>query len=252
MCIMAPTDIYVQNLILDFIREKNVESVCDYGCGKGALLAALDREFPGRLSLTGVDCFSTFPEPQRPEAGAGITLVDRETDQFEDLLEQGRFDLVVSTFALHHYRYPVRELGNMAALLAPGGAMIIADLAFDNLNSAQIVKNICSYVWENFAAFQGKYHRHHYTLEEALDILSAVDVEVTEAFKKRITLSDADLEEEARSQLAHFDRSVTALPGFESRIMKDYFRFLMPYLRNMVEEHKIDYSSILVIVARKL
>jgi SAM-dependent methyltransferase len=248
---MAAIDTYVQNLIIDFIREEDEESVCDYGCGKGGLLDLLDREFPGRLRLAGVDYFSRFPETQRRGTGAGIVFVDRETDEFQDLLQGRGFDLVVSTYALHHYQYPVGELRNMAALLARGGAMIIADLAFDNLNRAQIVKNICSYVWESLDAFRGKYHRHHYTLEEALDIVSAADVEVTEASKKRIPLDDADLDEETRSQLAHFDRAMAALPEFKDPIMRDYFGFLIPRARALVEEYRIDYSSILIIIARK-
>jgi len=104
---------------------------------------------------------------------------------------------------------------------------------------------------ESFASFRGQYHRHHYTLEEALDIVSAIDVEVTESSKKTIPPDGADLEEEVESHLAHFDRMIEVLPEMKSSLVEDYFRLLIPYTKALVQEHKIDYSSVFVIVARK-
>jgi ubiquinone/menaquinone biosynthesis C-methylase UbiE len=248
---MAAIDTFVQSMVISLIERGTIASVCDYGCGTGDLLEELDNEFPGRLHLAGVDYFSRFPHTGRPQARTNIALIDRGTSQYDELLERSRFDLVVSKFSLHHYQYPIAEIRNMATLLNPRGTMVLADLAFENLNDAQIVKNICSYAWENLDSLRGKYHRHHYTLEEALDIMSAIDVEVTESFNRNIPPDDADLEEETQSQLTHITGLLEVLPDFKNRIVRDYFSVLFPYLKTLVQEHNIDHSSIFVIVAQR-
>lgn len=44
-------------------------------------------------------------------------------------LGRARYDVVVSCHSLHHYRDPVRALKQMRRVLAPGGAVLLAELA---------------------------------------------------------------------------------------------------------------------------
>jgi tRNA (cmo5U34)-methyltransferase len=101
---------------------RNAHRILDLGTGDGRLLALLRGD--GReIRAVGVD----FSEPMLAAAGARFSGDDRielvEHDLAEPLPELGRFDAVVSSFAIHHLEHERKRslYGEVFDLLEPGG-----------------------------------------------------------------------------------------------------------------------------------
>jgi tRNA (cmo5U34)-methyltransferase len=96
--------------------------VLDLGTGDGRLLALLKMERPEMEGLA-VDFSETMLEKARTRFAGDPRVMVRPHDLRESLRGLGRFDAVVSSFAIHHVEDDrKRELyGEIFELLAPGG-----------------------------------------------------------------------------------------------------------------------------------
>jgi SAM-dependent methyltransferase len=100
--------------------------VLDLGCGVGASTLALAAAFP-RAAVTGIDLDEdSIAGARRAAAAAG--LADRVTFLRQDAAAAaGDYALVTIFEALHDMGDPVGVLRTVRGLLAPGGALLIAD-----------------------------------------------------------------------------------------------------------------------------
>lgn len=94
--------------------------VLEVGCGEGALARA----------LAGAGHAVTAIDPEAPEGPhfRRVTL--------EELAEPGPFDAVVASRSLHHVENLDTALDRIAALLAPGGVLVVNDFAKERLAGA--------------------------------------------------------------------------------------------------------------------
>jgi SAM-dependent methyltransferase len=105
--------------------------VLEVGCGPGHLATRLARDHG--LEVTGLDLDAAMVERARANA-ASTTSTDgrRPTFVTGDVaalpFEDGTFDLVVSTFSVHHWSDPGAGIGEMARVLRPAGRALIWDL----------------------------------------------------------------------------------------------------------------------------
>lgn len=91
---------------------EGADSVVDFGCGSGALLARIDAP-----SKVGVEVNETV----RPIAqSAGLRVVARP-----DEIEPGSADVVTSNHVLEHTLQPYVELQAMREMLRPGGSLLL-------------------------------------------------------------------------------------------------------------------------------
>lgn len=102
----------------------------DLGTGPGLVAVELAQRLPG-LRVMGLDLAAHMVEAAHRRAkrngvdGRGLwPQADGHFLPFAD----GSFDLVFSTFALHHWYDPLAVLNEMARVLKPGGCYFIADL----------------------------------------------------------------------------------------------------------------------------
>jgi tRNA (cmo5U34)-methyltransferase len=102
---------------------ERVERALDLGCGDGRLLALVLEARPGARAGIGLD--SSLPMIERARARLDDDRVQiLEHDLGEPLPELGgRFDVVVSGFAIHHLAHPRKQalFAEVAATLRPGG-----------------------------------------------------------------------------------------------------------------------------------
>lgn len=105
----------------------------EVGCGPGHLTAMLAGDHG--LDVVGLDLDPAMIERARANlrrrltdplgSSARLVAADVAALPFED----GAFDLVVSTFSLHHWADPSAGIGEIARVLRPGGRALIWDLA---------------------------------------------------------------------------------------------------------------------------
>lgn len=99
-----------------------VRRVLDLGTGDGRLTAMLRVDRP-ELKATGLDFSALMLERARERFDGDERIELLEHDLSRPLPQLGRFDAVVSSFAIHHLEHErKRELyGEVLALLEPGG-----------------------------------------------------------------------------------------------------------------------------------
>ena len=101
---------------------RDARHVLDLGTGDGRLLSLIARDRPGIVGV-GLDVSEPMLQAadERFADDGRITL--REHDLAEPLPALGRFDVVVSSFAIHHLEHARRRslYGEILDLLEPGG-----------------------------------------------------------------------------------------------------------------------------------
>jgi arsenite methyltransferase len=135
--------------ILRGLRLDGGERVLDMGCGRGAVLLLAARLLP-RGRAVGIDLWRARDQSgNRPDATQHNAEVEGVADRIEvhtgDMtampFEDGSFDLVVSSMAIHNI--PGREgrtraIDEAVRVLKPGGRLVIADLAHTGLYAARL------------------------------------------------------------------------------------------------------------------
>jgi SAM-dependent methyltransferase len=110
------------------LRAKPAARVADLGCGHGESTIAIARAYPG-IEVDGLDL-----DPASIEAAGRLLASTQVADRVRFLLRDaadpalgGRYDLVTMFEMFHDLAHPVEALAASKALLAPGGAILIAD-----------------------------------------------------------------------------------------------------------------------------
>lgn len=153
--------------------------VLDLGTGPGYVAVEIARQRPA-LEIVGLDLAAHMVEKAYRRAGrAGLNgrglwpHADGHRLPFAD----GNFDLVISSFALHHWSDPLCALNEISRVLAPGGRYYIADLC----REASVLQRLFAYAsifaislaFGSYRGYGGYYEsvRAGYTREEAWDLL---------------------------------------------------------------------------------
>jgi ubiquinone/menaquinone biosynthesis C-methylase UbiE len=100
------------------------QRVLDIGCGTGALLRSLSREWPG-AALAGVDAAAGMVRAAR-QAGAPGGLIQATAGALP--FAGATFELVISTVSFHHWASQCDGLAEVRRVLARGGIFVLADL----------------------------------------------------------------------------------------------------------------------------
>jgi 2-polyprenyl-3-methyl-5-hydroxy-6-metoxy-1,4-benzoquinol methylase len=123
MRLYGPMSRHMRRLMLHMTSDLSPARICDVGCGEGSLLAALHRAHPG-AELAGIEISENAAAlARRRFPRAAITVADIAATALVRT-----FDLVVSADVIEHIAEDARALANMAAMLAPGGRLVVATL----------------------------------------------------------------------------------------------------------------------------
>jgi ubiquinone/menaquinone biosynthesis C-methylase UbiE len=102
----------------------------DLGTGPGYVARRIARRRPG-LCMAGLDLAAGMVQRARctaTQAGLDGRGIWPQADGHRLPFADESFDLVVSSFSLHHWTEPLRVLDEVARVLKPGGGYYIADL----------------------------------------------------------------------------------------------------------------------------
>jgi SAM-dependent methyltransferase len=101
-----------------------VERLCDFGCGNGALLAALAARVP-QAALYGVDLSAEQIRENAAQYGnVGWAVADLTADGYSNPFER-RCDVAVSAEVIEHLDAPLAYLRNIHASLETGGLLVL-------------------------------------------------------------------------------------------------------------------------------
>lgn len=118
---------------LRHLKTLNVDSrYLEVGPGPGVLTVAVARENPD-AQITGIELSPDMVSVARQvveRAGLAnrIRFVVGDAGDGNVFASLGQFDLVYSTFSLHHWASPKRVIRNLTSALADGGVLCIHDL----------------------------------------------------------------------------------------------------------------------------
>ena len=108
------------------------EQLLDVGCGTGTLALAAWRRLQPEGKVFGIDASPEMIEVAREKAGKRAIQVSFQVSAIEDLpFPAASFDVVLSSFMLHHLPEDVRRQGfaQVLRVLKPGGRFLAVDLA---------------------------------------------------------------------------------------------------------------------------
>lgn len=108
----GPTARHVRRIVKRMVRDLEVESVLDVGCGQGSLLAELSEEHAG-IRLHGVDVSKTALELARSKVAGQFSVMDIEQGALDK-----QFDLVLCIEVLEHIDDDLSALRNLAFMSA--------------------------------------------------------------------------------------------------------------------------------------
>jgi tRNA (cmo5U34)-methyltransferase len=110
-----------ESVLLDHVP-REARRILDLGTGDGRLLTLLQVDRPGMLGV-GLDCSELMLEAARERFARDERIEVVEHDLTEPLAALGRFDAVVSSFAIHHLEHERKRslYGEVLGLLEPGG-----------------------------------------------------------------------------------------------------------------------------------
>ena len=117
-------------------------AVLDIGTGPGVLLAELARLRPD-LTLTGVDLSPNTVATAAENLGGRATVHLGDVTQLP--FEDRSFDVVVSSFSMHHWDDPGAAVPQLVRVLRPGGRALIYDFPwapFEKLNPTEDLTSI--------------------------------------------------------------------------------------------------------------
>jgi ubiquinone/menaquinone biosynthesis C-methylase UbiE len=111
----------------------NCGRAVDLGCGPGYLVVDLAAQAPA-LRVTGIDLSPAMlhlAQAHTRSAGMDSRVGFKQADAHRIPVPDRSFDLVVSSFSLHHWDDPVAVFDEVARILRPGGSFLIRDLRRD-------------------------------------------------------------------------------------------------------------------------
>ena len=120
----------IRRMTLEMADVKPGESVLDVGCGTGSLALAAKAAVGREGSVRGIDASPEMIEQARRKAAKAVAKADFRVALIEELpFGEAEFDLVLSSFMLHHLPDGLKRKGlaEVRRVLKPGGRFLAVD-----------------------------------------------------------------------------------------------------------------------------
>ena len=138
----------VLNMIYRKVHERPARSVLDIGFGTGTLTARLYRD---GYAVTGIDFSARMLEHAREKMPDAALYQYDFSCGLPDTLAGVTFDVIISTYAVHHLsddeKYRLFSL--LIKHLAPGGEILIGDVAFYDREALSVCRAQAGDEWDD-------------------------------------------------------------------------------------------------------
>ena len=173
--------------LINFFKDRHINSVLDVGTGKGGFIPVLQKIFPNS-HITGIDPDCQSLEIARQKFSQfKFVQMNAERLMFDD----NSFDVVSISMALHHLPKVKRGLMEIQRVVKEEGWIIINEMISNQLNDAQEVHKMYHHFRSRIDRIMGTYHRKSFTKETILQLLKEADIHIQFFFehKKKVDLA---------------------------------------------------------------
>ncbi len=250
-------DLSIINYMKSLLDIKNINSICDYGCGDGRLLRKIEKVIPAGGKYTGIDNWSdAYASNKIPDDEGFYNFLNNANPDFEKFIEGNQYDLVYSKFALHHFRSPIKELKRLESLTAPGGNIVIIDMYRDCADEKKTVDNVLFFNAQMIRALKGDYHHVPYTKEETCDLLLVMDAEIID--QEVIFIETSEKEKvEYKLAMAEINREMAEKADLEDssknghKILMEVLKSTLQYNLDLVNTYGVTPMNVLITTIKK-
>ncbi len=158
----------------ELVADLPADRVLDVACGTGQLLEMLI-EHPGDPALFGIDRVPAMLDVAKQRLGQRATLLEASAEELP--FDQGAFQLVTCTNALHYFPDAAGALREMRRVLAPSGNLVISDWCRD-YTTMKLLNRILP--WTRHA------HVHTFRLDELEQNLARCGLRMIASSRKKI------------------------------------------------------------------
>lgn len=150
--------------------------VLDIGCGSGQFIEILIQSLGSFDSVTGVDVDeSVLEESGMKYQGESYRFLKASTQSLP--FEDGSFDFVTISKALHHVENDRQALNEMKRVLKQGGYFLINEMIRDGLSASQQSHLLYHHLRSEIDQLLGVSHNTTYFRSDLLDLIYSVGLE---------------------------------------------------------------------------
>lgn len=154
----------------------NGGKVLDIGCGSGQFIEILIQSLGSFDSVTGVDVDeSVLEESGMKYQGESYRFLKASTQSLP--FEDGSFDFVTISKALHHVENDRQALNEMKRVLKQGGYFLINEMIRDGLSASQQSHLLYHHLRSEIDQLLGVSHNTTYFRSDLLDLIYSVGLE---------------------------------------------------------------------------
>lgn len=251
-----PQDIVINEELAQLLKNNKIKTICDYGCGTGERIKWINESLDANIKAVGIDCFSKWCSTHKnnaPKNTNNIKFIDNSLDDFNAYVNTNPgYDLVISTFSLHHYKYPNRELKVIDSLINKGGYLYLADLVLFEKED-DILMNTQYYLREFLTGIINSYHRRPYTEEDFKDLIEThLNLKLIKKDIKHFEKSTSEKAQALEEFIKRKEGGIKAIPQYvkHPNIQKLY-QLLKEYEINTAKEYSLREPAMLSLLYQK-
>ncbi len=233
-------------IVIQMAESHDCNEICDYGCGDGEFLETI-RQMNEKVSLIGIDFFKY--RELIPRQIPGCHYIEREN--LDITLTKEKYDLIISSFTLHHFQYPISELKQIYDMLKPQGIIIFIDQSFTLENEVKTVKTFDSLISEIYAFLNGHYHRHFYKMDEINDLIKCIPVKVLNSGEIKMDYSKEKLKLFQDFDIERNKKMLERMQEISSDLNKRLLQPLYELQKELLTEYGIDYGDFFYFILQR-
>jgi SAM-dependent methyltransferase len=207
----------------------NGGKVLDIGCGSGQFIEILVKSLGSYESVTGID----VDESVLREAAIkfqGDAFRFRKASSHSLPFEEGTFDLVSISKALHHVEDDRQALYEMKRVLRKGGYFLVNEMIRDGLSPSQQSHLHYHHLRSEIDQLLGISHHRTYLRNDLLELICSVGLQ-------ELSVSEYKPEEPALEDPARIDKYITSMNGWLDEIAGHPERETYNKRMEVIQEH---------------
>lgn len=225
----------------------NGGKVLDIGCGSGQFIDILMQSLESFDSVTGIDVDeAALLEAGKMFQGEAFQFIMASSQSLP--FEEGSFDFVSISKALHHVENARQTLDEMKRVLKQGGYFLINEMIRDGLSASQQSHLLYHHLRSEIDQLIGVSHNRTYFRSDLIDLIYAVGLE-------DLVVTDYKPEEPSPKDPVNVDAYIARMKGWMDEIAahpeRENYNKRMIVLQEHFREHGISRPTQIIALGKK-